>query len=60
MLELTRRHTALLELAIRERPESWFWLHKRWKTVPGPNGEHGVRSGGATRAREERTGEEVR
>src|SRR5262245_6001589 len=32
--ELTRRHTALLEAAIREQPESWFRLHKRWKTVP--------------------------
>jgi len=37
--ELTARHTAMLESAIRERPESWFWLHRRWKTtprVPGP------------------------
>ena len=31
---LTARHTALLESEVRERPESWFWLHKRWKTPP--------------------------
>lgn len=37
--ELTRRHTALLEHAICERPESWFWLHKRWKTAPRTRGE---------------------
>ena len=34
VLELTARHTGMLEAAIRERPESWFWLHKRWKTAP--------------------------
>ncbi len=31
---LTAWHTARLERAVRERPESWFWLHKRWKTAP--------------------------
>jgi KDO2-lipid IV(A) lauroyltransferase len=31
---LTARHTAMLEAEIRQRPESWFWLHKRWKTKP--------------------------
>lgn len=31
---LTARHTARLEAVIRERPEMWFWLHKRWKTKP--------------------------
>ena len=38
---LTRRHTALLEAAVREQPVSWFWLHRRWKTAPPPqaNGE---------------------
>jgi KDO2-lipid IV(A) lauroyltransferase len=29
--ELTARHTAMLEQAIRERPEFWLWQHKRWK-----------------------------
>jgi KDO2-lipid IV(A) lauroyltransferase len=31
--ELTARHTAALERAIRERPELWLWQHKRWKHV---------------------------
>jgi KDO2-lipid IV(A) lauroyltransferase len=29
--ELTARHVAMLEQAIRECPEFWLWQHKRWK-----------------------------
>lgn len=37
--DLTRRHTEALEAAVRERPEAWFWLHRRWKTpVPAKEG----------------------
>jgi Kdo2-lipid IVA lauroyltransferase/acyltransferase len=32
--ELTRRHVALTESRIREHPEQWMWMHKRWKHVP--------------------------
>jgi KDO2-lipid IV(A) lauroyltransferase len=32
--ELTARHTAALEARIREHPEQWLWLHKRWKSAP--------------------------
>jgi KDO2-lipid IV(A) lauroyltransferase len=32
--ELTARMTAQLEAAIRETPEQWTWMHKRWKTRP--------------------------
>lgn len=35
-LELVRRFTALLESAIRRQPEQWFWMHRRWKTLPPP------------------------
>jgi KDO2-lipid IV(A) lauroyltransferase len=45
---LTRRHTALLEGLVRERPESWFWLHRRWKTAPPAESGYAP----ATRARE--------
>jgi KDO2-lipid IV(A) lauroyltransferase len=31
--ELTRRHTSLLEHAIRKHPDQWLWQHKRWKYV---------------------------
>ncbi|CAN5459922.1 lysophospholipid acyltransferase family protein [soil metagenome] len=29
--ELTRRHVALLESAIREHPTMWSWQHRRWR-----------------------------
>ena len=34
VLSLTAWHTARLEAVIREAPEHWFWLHRRWKTPP--------------------------
>jgi Kdo2-lipid IVA lauroyltransferase/acyltransferase len=43
---LTAHHVAVLEAQVRARPESWFWLHRRWKTRP-PAGEPG---GGAADA----------
>jgi len=29
--ELTRRHAATLERWIRQYPDHWLWMHKRWK-----------------------------
>ncbi len=29
--ELSQRHTSLLEKVVREHPEQWLWMHKRWK-----------------------------
>jgi len=31
---LTREMTAEIEAAIRERPDHWYWIHRRWKTPP--------------------------
>ncbi len=31
IVELTRRHTAILERYIRAYPDHWLWMHKRWK-----------------------------
>lgn len=31
ILELTRRHTRLLESYIRQYPDHWLWMHRRWK-----------------------------
>ena len=31
VIELTRRHTAILEQYIRRYPGHWLWMHRRWK-----------------------------
>lgn len=31
ILEMSQRHTAFLEAAIRKNPDQWFWMHNRWK-----------------------------
>ncbi|MFA6599002.1 MAG: lysophospholipid acyltransferase family protein [Ignavibacteriaceae bacterium] len=31
VLEISKRHTAILEEAIRTAPEQWLWMHDRWK-----------------------------
>jgi KDO2-lipid IV(A) lauroyltransferase len=36
VVELTARHTARLEGWVRRHPDHWLWLHRRWKTRPGP------------------------
>ncbi len=35
-LRLTARHAERLSERVRHHPESWFWLHRRWKTAPEP------------------------
>jgi KDO2-lipid IV(A) lauroyltransferase len=34
VVELTMRCTAAIETAIRQVPEQWLWMHKRWRTRP--------------------------
>jgi KDO2-lipid IV(A) lauroyltransferase len=29
--ELSQRHVAVLEKYIKQYPEQWLWMHKRWK-----------------------------
>ena len=31
--EITQRYSSLLESYIRQYPEQYFWMHKRWKTA---------------------------
>jgi KDO2-lipid IV(A) lauroyltransferase len=33
-VEDTRRIQHSIELAIRETPDQWLWIHRRWKTRP--------------------------
>ena len=39
----TAKMTAVLESYIRDYPEQWLWMHRRWKTrPPGEEGIYGV------------------
>ncbi len=34
--DATQKYSNVIEQVIREQPESWIWLHRRWKTKPQP------------------------
>lgn len=34
LLRLTTAMNEALEKAVRERPDHWYWIHRRWKTPP--------------------------
>lgn len=40
IVETTRLYTAEIERIIRQYPDQWLWIHKRWKTRP--KGEPGL------------------
>ena len=38
ILSIMQRCTARLEKDVRQYPGQWFWMHRRWKTVPSHAG----------------------
>jgi KDO2-lipid IV(A) lauroyltransferase len=38
--EITAICTTRIENAVRERPEQWLWLHRRWRTRPAGETAH--------------------
>ncbi len=33
----TQRFTSIIERYVRRYPDHWLWMHRRWKTQPGPD-----------------------
>jgi Kdo2-lipid IVA lauroyltransferase/acyltransferase len=42
--EFTQRCTDVLERHVRQRPETWLWMHRRWREVPEGEAQSGDRS----------------
>jgi KDO2-lipid IV(A) lauroyltransferase len=42
VVAMTARYHAALERLIRQAPEQYFWLHRRWKSRPKAEGKHRV------------------
>lgn len=34
LVAATQEYTRIIENAIRDNPDQWIWIHRRWKTIP--------------------------
>lgn len=34
ILEFTQRYTRIIEDVVRDHPDQWIWIHRRWRTTP--------------------------
>ena len=34
VITYTQQFTSIIESFVRDYPEQWFWMHRRWKTMP--------------------------
>jgi KDO2-lipid IV(A) lauroyltransferase len=50
--ELTQRLTTAVEGWVREHPEQWLWMHRRWKTRPSDEPQQSAVSGQQSAVRE--------
>jgi KDO2-lipid IV(A) lauroyltransferase len=42
ILKITQLHSSALAKWVKQYPEQWFWMHKRWKTKPAPSSAYEV------------------
>ncbi len=43
----TRAYNAVLERLVLRRPEQWYWVHRRWKSVAAASGRRRLRAASA-------------